>query len=143
MNCLVVLGLLPLLLGSHATLAESLHLGEHTLSVELASTPDQWYRGLMHRKQLGDDAGMLFIYPDSKTRRFWMKNTYIPLSVGLFDEQRHLVEVFHLDPPRSVMQVTFPETVSKHPARYALEVPQGWFEDHNVEIGAVFELLTK
>ena len=122
---------------------ETLRLGEKILAVELASTPDQWYRGLMHRKQLGDDAGMLFIYPDSQKRRFWMKDTYIALSVGLFDAERRLVEILHLDPPRSVMQLRLPVTVSQHPARYALEVRQGWFKDHGIVIGEAFELLPK
>ena len=136
----VVLGLLPLLCWSGAALTDTLRLGEQTLVVELASTPEQWYRGLMHREQLGDDEGMLFVYPDSKKRTFWMKDTYIPLSVGLFDADRQLVEVMNLDPPRSVMQVTFPETVSQHAARYALEVRQGWFKDHGVTLGTLFEL---
>jgi uncharacterized membrane protein (UPF0127 family) len=138
----VAAGLLPLLLltASRAPLADTLRLGEHTLTVELASTPDQWYRGLMHREHLGDDEGMLFVYPDSQPRSFWMKNTFIPLSVGLFDADRRLVEILHLDPPRSVMQVTLPVTVSQRPARYALEVRQGWFADHAIAVGAVFEL---
>jgi len=121
-------------------LADTLRLGEQTLAVEIASTPAQWQRGLMHRKRLDDQEGMLFIYPDSQPRRFWMKNTFIALSVGLFDAERRLVEILHLDPPRSVLQVTLPQTVSQHPARYALEVRQGWFEDYGITLGTVFEL---
>ena len=94
----------------------------------------------MYRKQLGDDEGMLFVFPDSQPRSFWMKNTYIPLSVGLFNAERRLVEILHLDPPRSIMQVTFPMTTSQESASYALEVRQGWFADHRVTIGAVFDL---
>ena len=138
----VVLGLLPLLLlpGSGATLADTLRLGERILSVELASTPIEWHRGLMQHEHLGDNEGMLFIFPDSQPRTFWMKSTFIPLSVGLFNAERQLVEILQLDPPRSVMQIKVPEIVSEHPARYALEVRQGWFKDHGVSIGAVFEL---
>lgn len=138
----VAAGLLPLLLlaASGALLGDTLRLGEHVLAVELASTPEQWYRGLMHRERLGDDEGMLFVYPDSQPRRFWMKNTFIPLSVGLFDAEGRLVEILHLDPPRSVAQVALPVTASRQPARYALEVRQGWFADHAIAIGAVFEL---
>ena len=50
------------------------------------------------------------------------------------------MEIARLDPPRSVMQINLPETVSQHPARYVLEVPQGWFKDHEVALGSVFEL---
>ena len=121
-------------------MADTLRLGEQTLAVEIASTPTQWQRGLMHRKHLDDQEGMLFIFPDSQPRSFWMKNTFIALSVGLFDAERRLVEILHLDPPRSVLQVRPPKTVSQHPARYALEVRQGWFEDHGITVGAVFEL---
>jgi uncharacterized membrane protein (UPF0127 family) len=120
--------------------ADTLRLGAQTLVVEIASTPAQWQRGLMHRDHLEDDAGMLFVYPDSHPRSFWMKNTLIPLSVGLFDSQRRLREVLHLDPPSAAHQLLPPQAVSQHPARYALEVRQGWFEDHAIALGAVFEL---
>ena len=136
----VVLGLLLLIVASSTASADTLRIGKQNLSVELASTPEQWYRGLTGRTQLADDEGMLFVYPDSQKRTFWMKGTFIPLSVGLFDAERRLVEILHLDPPRSVMQTTFPETVSKHTARYALEVRQGWFEEHRISVGDVFEL---
>lgn len=136
----IAFGLLPLLICSGTTLSDNLRLGEHILDVELASTSAQWYKGLMHRKSLGENEGMLFVYPDSKKRTFWMKDTYIPLSIGFFDAKRRLMEIARLDPPRSVMQINLPETVSQHPARYVLEVPQGWFKDHEVALGSVFEL---
>lgn len=69
-----------------------------------------------------------------------MKDTYIPLSVDLFNAERRLVEILHLNPPRSVMQVTLFETVSKHPACYALEVRQGWFADNGIAIGKMIDL---
>lgn len=97
-----------------------MRLGEQTLAVEIASTPTQWQRGLMHRKHLDDQEGMLFIFPDSQPRSFWMKNSFIALSVGLFDAERRLVEILHLDPPRSVIEVRPPQTASRHLARYAM-----------------------
>lgn len=140
--CGVVGWLIPLLVltGGGGGLADTLRLGEQTLEVEIASTPTQWRRGLMYRRHLDDQEGMLFIFPDSQPRSFWMKNTFIALSVGLFDTERRLVEILHLDPQRTVIQVRPPKTVSQHPARYALEVRQGWFEDYGITIGAVFEL---
>jgi len=136
----IALGLLSLLAWSGTTLSDTLSLGENILEIELASTSGQWYKGLMHRKSLGENEGMLFVYPDSKKRTFWMKDTYIPLSIGFFDAKRRLMEIARLDPPRSVMQINLPETVSQHPARYVLEVRQGWFKDHEVALGSVFEL---
>jgi len=133
---IALIGFSPVIRG----FADTLRLGTHTLSVEVASTPSAQHTGLMYRTELGADAGMLFVYTDSQRRNFWMKNTYIPLSVGFFDAERRLVEIVNLDPPRSVMQIKPPQTVSKHPARYALEVRQGWFEDHGVALGTVFEL---
>lgn len=119
---------------------KSLRLGDQLLQVELAMTPAQRQQGLMYRKHLADNEGMLFIYPNSQRRSFWMKNTFIPLSVGLFDDERRLVEIMHMDPPRSQAQTKLPITSSQQSARYALEVRQGWFEDHEVSIGEDFEL---
>ncbi len=119
---------------------QSLKLGDQLLQVELASTPAQRRQGLMFREHLADNQGMLFVYSDSKPRRFWMKNTLIPLSVGLFDENRRLMEVFHMDPPDPKSQNNLPITTSQHLARYALEVRQGWFEDQGIALGEVFEL---
>ena len=117
-----------------------LKIGDQLLQVELAATPTQRRQGLMFRENLADNQGMLFIYPDSKPRRFWMKNTLIPLSVGLFDENRRLVEIFHMDPPDPKSQNDLPITTSHRPARYALEVRQGWFDDHGITLGEIFKL---
>ena len=127
---------------STTAFSDTLRLDGHSLTVELASTPEERHRGLMHRESLDDNEGMLFVYPDSQPRRFWMKNTFIPLSVGLFDAERRLVEILHLDPPTPAMQFRPPITVSANPARFALEVRQDWFADHGITTGAMFELLS-
>lgn len=58
----------------------------HEFSVEVVSTPRLLKQGLMYRKEMDEDAGMLFVFPESKPRAFWMKNTYIPLDIYFIRE---------------------------------------------------------
>ena len=69
--------------------------GKHTFNVELALTANQQARGLMHRRTLASDAGMLFVYTPPSPVTMWMKNTYIPLDmlfIGADGRILHLVE---------------------------------------------------
>ncbi len=95
----------------------------------------------MHRSSLSENEGMLFVFSDSKPRTFWMKNTFIPLSVGIFDDDHRLLEILDLEPATSVMQRQYPVTTSQHSARYALEVRQGWFAHNQITIGTIFNFL--
>ena len=81
---------------------------------------------------------MLFVYEKAEPLIFWMKNTYIPLSVAFFDENRLLINVLDMDPP---VGNTFIRYKSAAPALYALEVPQGWFKNHQIGAGASFAFL--
>ncbi len=89
-------------------------------TVELARTPDQHERGLMFRKTLARDRGMLFLFPEEASRYFWMKNTLIPLDIIFVDSRRTVVDVHHGARPLD-------ETIiaSRKPARYVLEVAAG------------------
>ena len=103
----------------------------HSVWVELATDPELRARGLMHRDSLSADAGMLFIYPDERTRSFWMKNTRIPLDIAFADSSGKIVRITDMKP------FSTDPTPSLYPARYALEMNVGWFEAHDVETGAV------
>lgn len=111
----------------------TLTVNGHTLTVELADAPDERVRGLMYRDTLGADAGMLFVYDDLAERRFWMKDTRIPLSIAYLDADARIVKIADLQP---LDETGVP---SGRPARYALEVNQGWFAKNGVTEGAIVE----
>lgn len=111
----------------------TVQVGGHNVSVELAYTYETRQAGLMHRSSMPENSGMLFIYKDSKPRGFWMKNTRIPLSIAYansFGEIVHIADMQPLDEKR---------VPSLAPAKYALEMNQGWFERNGVEKGDKIE----
>lgn len=91
--------------------------------VELATTSKEQALGLMFRDSMDEDHGMLFIFPGSATRSFWMKNTRIPLDIFYFDENLRLVNVAQNVKPCHVQQC--PVYNSDGPARYVLELNAG------------------
>lgn len=115
-----------------------LKIGGKTLQVEIAETELQQAYGLMFRKSMPENHGMIFIFKDSVVRRFWMKNTLIPLSIAYFDEKQTLVDIIDMKPVRSVKSVLsveedqLPSYPSSAPAMYALEVNQGWFKKNKI-----------
>ena len=108
-------------------------VGTHELIVEVADTHKKIQRGLMYRTTpLRDNEGMLFIFNNVQMRRFWMKNTFIPLSIGFFNGEKELVHTRIMKPVRSEMEN--PETYpSKYPAKYVLEVAPGWFARKKIQ----------
>ncbi len=99
-----------------------LTVGSHTLNVEIADTPETMERGLMFRKTLGENEGMLFVFPEPKQAVFWMRNTRIPLSVAYLDAKGRILEIHDMFP--------YDETAvpSRSPlVAYALETNQSWF----------------
>jgi hypothetical protein len=114
-----------------------LELGGETLHVELAITDAEQVRGLMYRKSMPEDAGMLFVYDTPTQVSYWMKNTYIPLSIAFLDSDKRVINMADMAPNNDVR--TYP---SRGPCRYVLEVNQGWFARHGVKEGDVvrFEL---
>ncbi|PJE01512.1 MAG: hypothetical protein CK427_10725 [Leptospira sp.] len=110
----------------------SVTLGKASLIVEIADTSSKRSIGLMHRKNLGKNEGMLFAFPSSDLQSFWMKNTLIPLSIGYFDENGILLEIYDMKPNQTDEIYN-----SKKKAIYALEVNQGWFKKNGILPGAV------
>jgi len=92
-------------------------------STELATTDATRERGLMMRTELAADHSMLFVFPDTAERWFWMKNTLIPLDILYFDAERKLVSM-QLDVPPCKADPC-PSYPSNAPARYVLELPAG------------------
>lgn len=121
----------------------NLKLGSVNLKVEMAISDEQRARGLMFRRTLDSDAGMLFVFDQEEIQGFWMKNTFIPLSIGFFDANKILVDIQKMTPVKNEYQTNIPRYQSKVPAKYALEVPQGFFENHKIELGTKLEFPDK
>ncbi len=117
-------------------------IGEKTLTVEVAKTEAERAKGLMHRERLKKNTGMLFIFDRDQTLSFWMKETRIPLSIGFINEAKVLVDIQKMN-PESVMVKELKVYKSKKPAKYALEVNQGWFEKYGVRVGSRLDFLPK
>ncbi len=108
-----------------------LTVGGRELRVQVVVTQAEQARGLMGRRDLGPDDGMVFVYPFPQQMSFWMKNTPTPLDIGFFRADGTLGEVYPMYP--------FDETpVRSAAADYtlALEVNQGWFAQHGIRPGA-------
>ena len=102
-----------------------------TISVkaELAITPEERTHGFMERKTIPDGTGMLFIFEKDQILSFWMKNTPHPLSLAYIDSRGKIRNIYNMKP---FSLESIESTVS---VRYALEVPQGWFDKNNIKIG--------
>jgi uncharacterized protein len=104
--------------------------------VEVADDLAEQAKGLMDRTTLGENRGMLFVYPEERELSFWMKNTLIPLSIAFIDSERHIIDIQDMKP----LDDEPPHYVSPEPAQYALEVNQGFFESRGVKVGDSVEL---
>jgi len=104
------------------------------LNVEVADTFDLRARGLMHRSELAENAGVLFLFEDNQRLSFWMKNTLLPLSIAFIDAAWRINDIQDMNPPQPGGDI--PIHLSKYEARYALEVNQGFFQRHNLTPGA-------
>jgi uncharacterized protein len=109
---------------------------EVEVRVEIADEPSEQAKGLMYRTALAENRGMLFVFRKEERLSFWMKNTLIPLSVAFMDSEGRIVDIQDMKP----LDDDPPSYVSAEPARYALEVNQGFFEERGVEVGDRAEL---
>lgn len=117
---------------------EVIVLGGKKITVEIAKTDEQRQHGLMYRKSLPANQGMLFIFEAEQTLSFWMKNTLIDLSIGYFDKNQVLVDVQEMVPlsPMEARPTSYP---SAKPAMYALEMNKGWFAKNKIKTGQKFQ----
>ncbi len=112
-----------------------------SVKVEIADEPAEQAQGLMNRTALGEDRGMLFVFPDEQVRSFWMKNTLIPLSIAYINSEGRIIDIQKMEPaPEDASDAELPRYPSAEPARYALEVNRGFFEERGVEVGDTAEL---
>ena len=107
----------------------SVKVGPHPIKVEIAADEAQRMQGLMHRKSMPKEQGMLFIFDEPAYQSFWMKNTLIPLSIAFMDRDGVILNILDMEP-----QTENPH-VSDGPAVYALETNKGWFAEKKIKPG--------
>lgn len=117
-----------------AALAQSMPVveltaGIHRIEAEVAATQEHRMLGLMHRKAMPMQRGMLFVFDESAQHCMWMRNTYLPLAVAFLDEQARIINIAEMQP----------QTENNHcatrPARFALEMNTGWFRQRGLAAG--------
>ena len=109
--------------------------------VEVADDDDERTRGLMFRKNLSRDAGMLFIFYNEEPQTFWMKNTLIPLDMIFINSTLKIVDIKENVPP-CIQGEECPLYPSREPAQYVLEVNAGFVQRNGIKIGDRFETAT-
>jgi uncharacterized protein len=107
------------------------------LLVEVAETDSQREVGLRDRSSLDPGSGMIFLLDSSRDgdEGFWMWRTAIPLDIAFLDEEGRIVAVLSMDPCLETDPELCPEYVPGVAYRSALEVNQGWFQEHGVAVG--------
>jgi uncharacterized protein len=112
-----------------------LHCGGATVWVEVADDPAEREHGLMMRRAMEEDHGMLFVFERPSPQSFWMHNTLIPLSIAYIGDGGEVLEIHDMFPlDRSPVPSASPLV------RYALEVNSGWFQRHGVKPGQRFDV---
>ena len=112
-----------------------IQVGQVSARVELASTGDARRQGLMGRRSLGQDQGMLMVFPHERTIQIWMLNMEMPIDIGFFDHNGVLLDWRSMEPDGGKRIYASPA-----PALYALEMNQGWFNRHGLQLGAYLHL---
>ena len=110
--------------------AVTLAIGEHQLTAEVASDPEHRAKGLMQRFSLKHDHGMLFEFERAAIQAFWMKNTYIALSIAFIAADGRILNIEDMQPHSEELHR------SKGPALYALEMRKGWFAEKRIGAGS-------
>lgn len=105
---------------------------EATFSVEVVAEPAGRQQGLMHRTQLPQDAGMLFLFPGEHRGGFWMKNTRIPLSIAFIDDDGEILRIMDMEPCEADPCPSYVPGIGYHAA---LEVNAGTFDEAGVSTG--------
>ncbi len=106
-----------------------LRAGMHLIRAEVAADYETRGRGLMYRKTLAPNSGMLFVFDAPALQCMWMKNTDLPLSVAFLDAQGAVINIEDMQPH------TEDSHCAKRPALYALEMEQGWFARRGIKAG--------
>jgi hypothetical protein len=104
--------------------------GMHVIDAQVATTPDQRMVGLMHRKEMPQHEGMLFVFEYPAQQCFWMKNTLLPLAVAFVHDDGTIANIDEMK------EQTLDSHCSTAPVRYVLEMNKGWFARKGIKAGA-------
>lgn len=115
----------------------ALNIGFFRIDAEVAADQETRMQGLMHRRSMAAQQGMLFVFPQVAVHCMWMRNTYLPLSVAFLDEQGRILNIEDMQPQ------TEDNHCATRPARYALEMNLGWFSSKGIKPGAKLSGLEK
>jgi len=114
-----------------------LKIDKNIIKAEVASTAPSQQLGLMYRKSMPEQSGMLFVFEQKAGHCFWMKNTLLPLSIAFIDDDGKIVNI----------ETMKPQSEENHcplkPIRYALEMNVNWFEQRKIGVGKLVEGLPK
>lgn len=114
-----------------------LKIGKNLIKAEVASTPASQQLGLMYRKEMPEQQGMLFVFDQKAGHCFWMRNTLLPLSIAFIDDDGKIVNIEEMKP----------QTENNHcplkAIRFALEMNAEWFNKRQIGQGRVVEGLPK
>ncbi len=113
----------------------AINVGGRTVQMQLAIHGPEMEHGLMERKDLGRDQGMLFVYAVPSPMSFWMRDTPLPLDIGFFSADGELKEIYAMYPYDET-----PVRSQDTRLQFALEMNQGWFHAHGVKPGARLDL---
>lgn len=108
----------------------TLSAGMYLIDTQIAITPQQQAVGLMYRKEMPMQEGMLFVFQQASVQCFWMKNTVLPLTAAFVADDGTIVNLADMKPQ------TTDSHCSKKPVRYVLEMNQGWFAKKGIKDGA-------
>jgi uncharacterized membrane protein (UPF0127 family) len=114
-----------------------LSVNKQHLTVEVASTDAARMQGLMYRRMLPENRGMLFVFRDIALHGMWMMNTYVPLSVAFLDQRGAIINIEDMEPHTRTTHS------AARPAKYALEVNRGWFAKRGIKPGMRVEGLER
>lgn len=113
----------------------TVQVGEQTVKVQIAALAAEQQKGLMFRKTMAEDEGMLFVFTAPQAQGFWMRNTTLPLDIGYFEPSGELKEIYPLHPLDER-----PVSSRSRNIQFCLEMNQGWFQRHGVKPGAKLDL---
>lgn len=111
-----------------------LWLGSIELLAEVAIKSEELQTGMMFRKELNENDAMLFVFQVPHRASFYMKNTYVPLSVAYIDPNGVILEIYDLEPLNEK-----PVTATNDNIQFVLETKQGWFKKNNILPGTVIK----
>ena len=101
----------------------------HRIEAEVAADNPSRMQGLMHRKSMAPNRGMLFVFPQPGSYCMWMRNTFLPLSVAFLDDRGTILNIEDMRPQ------TEDNHCARSPARFALEMNRGWFAERGIRPG--------